>query len=140
LKLSVSKGPKQSTVPNVTNQDEKSARSTLKASGFKVAVVRQDENDPGLDGIVVSQDPTGGTRADQGSTVTITVGHYVPPGQSPGAFASRSCSADGPPSTRSRSPRHDRCSTPWTPSGTRRSRSRSAAAAAGSWEPAPTAP
>ena len=81
IKLSVSKGPKQSTVPDVTNQDEKSARSTLKASGFKVAVVRQDENDPGLDGIVVSQDPTGGTRADQGSTVTITVGHYVPPGQ-----------------------------------------------------------
>jgi serine/threonine-protein kinase len=81
VKLSVSKGPKQSTVPDVTNQDEDSARSTLRSSGFKVAVSRQDVHDPGLDGIVLSQDPTGGTKADEGSTVAITVGHYVPPSQ-----------------------------------------------------------
>ena len=81
IKLSVSKGPKQSTVPDVTNQDEASARSTLKSAGFKVKVQRQDVNDPGLDGIVLSQDPTGDTQAPQGSTVTITVGHYVQQGQ-----------------------------------------------------------
>jgi beta-lactam-binding protein with PASTA domain/predicted Ser/Thr protein kinase len=81
ITLSVSKGPKQSTVPDVTNQDESSARSTLKSAGFKVEVQREDVNDPGLDGIVLSQDPGGGSAADQGSTVTITVGHYVPPGQ-----------------------------------------------------------
>ena len=81
IKLSVSKGPKQSTVPDVTNQDEASARSTLKSAGFKVQVQRQDVNDPGLDGIVLSQDPTGDTQAPQGSTVTITVGHYVQQGQ-----------------------------------------------------------
>jgi beta-lactam-binding protein with PASTA domain len=81
IKLSVSKGPKQSTVPDVTNQDEASARSTLKSAGFKVQVERQDVNDPGLDGIVLSQDPTGDTQAPQGSTVTITVGHYVQQGQ-----------------------------------------------------------
>src|ERR687888_327981 len=79
--LSVSKGPKQSTVPDVTNQDEDSATSTLEGAGFKVSVNRQDVNDPGLDGIVLSQNPTGGTRADQGSTVTITVGRFIPPGQ-----------------------------------------------------------
>jgi len=81
VKLSVSKGPKQSTVPDVTNQDEQSARSTLVASGFRVAVLQQDVTDPGLGGIVLSQSPTGGTKAPQGSTVTITIGHYVPPGQ-----------------------------------------------------------
>jgi eukaryotic-like serine/threonine-protein kinase len=81
VKLFVSKGPKQSTVPDVTNQDQQSATATLRASGFKVTVVQQDVNDPGLDGIVVSQNPTGNTKAPQGSTVTITVGHYVPPGQ-----------------------------------------------------------
>jgi len=64
IKLSVSKGPKQSTVPDVTNQDVDSATSTLQA-----------------DGIVLSQDPTGNTKAPQGSTVTITVGHIIPPGQ-----------------------------------------------------------
>jgi beta-lactam-binding protein with PASTA domain/predicted Ser/Thr protein kinase len=81
VKLSVSKGPKQSTVPDVTNQDEDSARSTIRSSGFKVAVTRQDVEDPGLDGIVLSQDPTGGTKADEGSTVTITIGRYIPPNQ-----------------------------------------------------------
>jgi eukaryotic-like serine/threonine-protein kinase len=81
ITLSVSKGPKQSTVPDVTNQDEQSATSTLEAAGFKVKVNRQDVQDPGLDGIVLSQAPTGGTQAPQGSTVTITVGHIVAPGQ-----------------------------------------------------------
>jgi eukaryotic-like serine/threonine-protein kinase len=79
--LSVSKGPKQSTVPDVTNQDEDSAISTLEGAGFKVTVNREDVNDPGLDGIVLSQDPSGGTRAPHGSTVTITVGRFIPPGQ-----------------------------------------------------------
>jgi serine/threonine-protein kinase len=79
--LSVSKGPKQSTVPDVTNQDVDSATSTLEAAGFKVSVEHQDVQDPGLDGIVLSQNPTGGTKAAQGSTVTITVGRIVQPGQ-----------------------------------------------------------
>ena len=81
ITLSVSKGPKQSTVPDVTNQDEDSATSTLQAAGFQVTVEHQDVQDPGLDGIVLSQNPTGGTKADHGSTVTITVGRIVQPGQ-----------------------------------------------------------
>jgi serine/threonine-protein kinase len=80
ITLSVSKGPTMSTVPDVTAQDEGSARSSLEQSGFVVQVQRQDVNDPGLDGIVLSQSPTGGSRATQGSTVTITVGRLVEPG------------------------------------------------------------
>jgi eukaryotic-like serine/threonine-protein kinase len=80
IKLSVSKGPKQSTVPDVTNQDEQSARSTLQSAGFKVTVVRQEVTDPASNGIVLDQSPAGGTQADHGSTVTITVGHFTPPG------------------------------------------------------------
>jgi serine/threonine-protein kinase len=78
IQLSVSKGPKQSTVPDVTSQDEGSARSSLESAGFKVQVQRQDVTDPGLDGIVLSQNPTGGTKADQKSLVTIVVGHLKP--------------------------------------------------------------
>jgi serine/threonine-protein kinase len=74
--LSVSKGPTQSTVPDVTSQDEDSARATLQAAGFKVTVQQQDVGDPGLNGIVLSQSPTGGTKAAKGSTVTITVGNF----------------------------------------------------------------
>ncbi len=79
ITLSVSKGPKESTVPDVTSQDEQSARDTLQSAGFKVAVQRQDVGDPGLDGIVLSQSPTGGTKAPKGSTVTITVGRITQP-------------------------------------------------------------
>jgi serine/threonine-protein kinase len=81
--LSVSKGPAQSTVPDVTSQDEQSARSTLQSAGFTVSVQRQDVGDPGLNGIVLSQSPTGGTKAAKGSTVTIVVGHFTPPGPPP---------------------------------------------------------
>jgi serine/threonine-protein kinase len=77
IQLSVSKGPKESTVPDVTSQDEDSARATLESAGFTVRVVQQDVTDPGLGGIVLSQSPTGGTKAKQGSTVTITVGNFA---------------------------------------------------------------
>jgi beta-lactam-binding protein with PASTA domain/predicted Ser/Thr protein kinase len=76
ITLSVSKGPKTSTVPDVGSQDEGSARSALESAGFVVQVVRQDVTDPGLDGIVLSQSPRGGAKEKQGTTVTITVGHF----------------------------------------------------------------
>ena len=77
IQLSVSKGPKQSTVPDVTSQDEGSARSTLEQAGFTVTVTHQSVTDPGLDGIVLSQSPTGNTKAPQGSTVKIVVGQLA---------------------------------------------------------------
>jgi beta-lactam-binding protein with PASTA domain/predicted Ser/Thr protein kinase len=80
ITLSVSKGPKLSTVPDVTSQDEASARSSLESAGFVVQVQLQDVNDPGLEGIVLSQRPTANTQAKQGSTVTIVVGRLVAPG------------------------------------------------------------
>jgi eukaryotic-like serine/threonine-protein kinase len=83
INLSVSKGPKTSSVPDVTSQDEASARSTLEQSGFVVQVRDQDVTDPGLEGIVLSQSPTGDTKAKEGSTVTIVVGRLVAPGPPP---------------------------------------------------------
>jgi eukaryotic-like serine/threonine-protein kinase len=79
IKLSVSKGPKTSTVPDVTSQDEQSARDTLTSAGFKVQVQEQDVTDPGLEGIVLSQRPGGGTQAKQSSQVTIVVGRFAQP-------------------------------------------------------------
>ena len=77
ITLSVSKGPTESAVPDVTSQDEDSARSTLEDAGFTVTVTRQNVSDPGLDGIVLSQSPTGSTKAPQGSTVRIVVGQLT---------------------------------------------------------------
>jgi len=77
--LYVSKGPKESTIPDVTSQDEAAATQALEQSGFTVEVVDQDTFDPDQDGIVLSQDPPGGAKAKPGSTVTIIVGRFVEP-------------------------------------------------------------
>ena len=62
----------------MTSQDEASAQQTLEQSGFTVDVQEQDTTDPNQDGIVLEQDPVGGTKAKPGTTVTITVGRLLP--------------------------------------------------------------
>jgi serine/threonine-protein kinase len=75
--LSVSRGSTATTpVPDVSNQDEPTAKAILTGSGFKVKVMKQPVTDPGEQGIVISQQPGGGTSAAAGSTVTIFVGDY----------------------------------------------------------------
>jgi beta-lactam-binding protein with PASTA domain/tRNA A-37 threonylcarbamoyl transferase component Bud32 len=72
--LVVSTGPKMVSVPNVKHQPVSQAQSTLTAAGFQVNV-QTDNNSTGTPGTVVKQDPTAGTKAKFGSTVTI----FVPP-------------------------------------------------------------
>jgi eukaryotic-like serine/threonine-protein kinase len=79
ITLFVSKGPKESAVPDVTSFSRADAIATLRNSGFKVLVEVSDTNDPSLDGVVLTQTPGPGERAKPGTTVTITVGHYVAP-------------------------------------------------------------
>jgi eukaryotic-like serine/threonine-protein kinase len=74
--LQVSTGPTTFPVPDVTSQDEESARSQLEGSDFKVKVEHTDTEDPCSEGIVLTQDPEGGTEAEPGSSVTIFVGRY----------------------------------------------------------------
>jgi eukaryotic-like serine/threonine-protein kinase len=76
--LSVSKGPVEEQVPDVSSQSEDDAITTLEASGFKVDVQREGTDDPALDGFVLSQDPAGGSQAPKGATVTIVVGQFTP--------------------------------------------------------------
>src|SRR5205807_8581465 len=78
--LTVSKGPKQVPnvpVPDTTTQSQDTATALLKASGFKVAVKKQQVTDPGEVGLVISQTPPGGTDAPKGSVVTIYVGQLA---------------------------------------------------------------
>jgi eukaryotic-like serine/threonine-protein kinase len=74
--VQVSEGPTTSTVPDVTSQDEGTARSQLEGAGFRARAERVDTDDPCLDGIVIDQDPAGGTDAEPGTQVTIFVGRY----------------------------------------------------------------
>jgi eukaryotic-like serine/threonine-protein kinase len=75
--LSVSKGPTTSAVPDVTSQDVAIAQTTLEAAGFRTRVVLQDTTDPTMDGIVLSQDPVGGSQAKPNTLVTLFVGRLT---------------------------------------------------------------
>jgi serine/threonine-protein kinase len=72
--LIVSSGPKMVSVPNVKHDTVNQAQSTLTAAGFKVSV-QTAPNSTAKPNTVVKQNPTAGTKAKFGSTVTI----YVPP-------------------------------------------------------------
>jgi beta-lactam-binding protein with PASTA domain len=74
--LTVSKGPDTVQVPTVTGNDVDTARQRLDQAGLTVSVLQQDVTDPTQDGLVLAQSPTQG-KVQQGSTVTITVGHLV---------------------------------------------------------------
>jgi serine/threonine-protein kinase len=76
INLQVSKGPTTSMVPDVTSLSQSDAQAQLKASGFKVKIVPQPVTDPSQDGIVQTQDPSGGTQAPPGAVVTIAVGKF----------------------------------------------------------------
>ncbi|MFC3492226.1 Stk1 family PASTA domain-containing Ser/Thr kinase [Glycomyces rhizosphaerae] len=63
------------TVTDVRGELQADAEATLKADGFEVTVepvAATDPNDPEI-GKVTDQDPAGGTEADEGDTVTLTV-------------------------------------------------------------------
>jgi eukaryotic-like serine/threonine-protein kinase len=77
--LTVSEGPTTSLVPDVETLLAADARSALQASGFKTRIVRQETDDPALDGVVITQDPTGGTQQQPGATITLFVGRFVEP-------------------------------------------------------------
>ncbi len=98
--LSVSRGPQTVAVPDVALQSVADARTTLRAAGFRVSIVRQETDDEALDGLVMSQDPAGGTQADPDSVVTLTVGEFVPPPDvTPAPPADGSADGETPPPT-----------------------------------------
>ncbi|MEO5575821.1 MAG: Stk1 family PASTA domain-containing Ser/Thr kinase [Gaiellaceae bacterium] len=79
ITLQVSKGPTTSQVPDVTSLTEADATAQLSQSGFTVQAVEEIVDTEDLDGRVLSQDPEGGTEAEQGTSVVIVVGRFEPP-------------------------------------------------------------
>jgi serine/threonine-protein kinase len=78
VQITVSTGPELLPIPDVVDEEMTNARAILRDAGFRSDVIRQDVDDPELDGIVLSQEPVGGTEAPEGTTVTIVVGRFVP--------------------------------------------------------------
>ena len=76
VSLVIAQAPPKSTVPTVTGQSAASAASQLRSAGFNVVQRPRAVSDPAKNGIVLRQNPLGGTRVRNGSTVTIVVGRY----------------------------------------------------------------
>jgi eukaryotic-like serine/threonine-protein kinase len=74
ITLSVSKGPASTQVPDVTQQNQAAAETILTQAHLTPALIYQPVTDPSQDGIVLSQDPSGGSAAKTNEVVTITVG------------------------------------------------------------------
>jgi serine/threonine-protein kinase len=72
--LVIAQTPTTASVPGVTGDTASQAAGALQAAGFKFAQTTKTVTDKKKDGIVLSQDPTSGTSAMKGSTVTIVVG------------------------------------------------------------------
>jgi serine/threonine-protein kinase len=79
ITLSVSKGPAISQVPDVTGQNQADATALLKGAGYRATVQQQPVTDPSQDGLVISQNPIGGTQARKGAVVTLAVGQLTAP-------------------------------------------------------------
>ena len=75
--LVVSSGPKQVTVPDVVGMSQGAATSAIEAAGLKVSVA-QTVSTPANVGKVISQNPGGNTKAEEGTAVMITVGIAAP--------------------------------------------------------------
>jgi serine/threonine-protein kinase len=75
----VSTGPTSATVPSVIGEEQADAENELEFRGFNVQVLEQETSDPNQHGVVLDQNPSGGVRAEIGSTVRIWVGVLVSP-------------------------------------------------------------
>jgi len=98
VRLLVSQGPEQVTVPDVTGLTRESAEARLRDENLEVSVEEQ-ESDV-AEGDVISQNPAAGTRVSRGARVTIVVSTGKPQaavpdvvGMSPERAASRLSSA-----------------------------------------------
>ncbi|RDG36169.1 Stk1 family PASTA domain-containing Ser/Thr kinase [Streptomyces corynorhini] len=67
--LTVSKGPRMVSVPDVTGQKTDDARKALEAAGFQV---EEERSFPFLGDTVGKQSVAGGEQAPEGSTITLT--------------------------------------------------------------------
>jgi eukaryotic-like serine/threonine-protein kinase len=74
IRLSVSKGPATTQVPDVTGMSQSAAESLLTGAGLTPSVVYDPVADPAQDGIVQSTDPAPGSDAKSGEVVIMHVG------------------------------------------------------------------
>lgn len=73
VKIYISAGKEQATVPNVIGKTEEEAKKAITDAKLTVGTVGTEEDSSKSDGTVTRQGTTAGTKVDVGSTVNITV-------------------------------------------------------------------
>ena len=79
VSLVVSSGPNPqptTPVPSVVGQDQATAADNIKSAGFKVVVLNRPVTSQNKDGVVVDEQPRGGSGIPAGSQVTLFVGRF----------------------------------------------------------------
>ena len=71
VRLLVSSGPEQVTVPDTVGLSRNSAEARMDDAGLGVSVEEEESEEP--EGEVIAQSPAGGTHVDPGSRVTLTI-------------------------------------------------------------------
>ena len=98
----VAKAPDTTVVPSVIGDNPSTASSTLTGAGFTVTQTTKKVTNQANNGLVVKQSPGAGTKAKNGSAVTIVVGNFVPTnttttsGSSSRSSSTTSTSSTGP--------------------------------------------
>ena len=78
MTIVVAKAPDTTVVPSVIGDNPSTASSTLTGAGFTVTQTTKKVTNQANNGLVVKQSPGAGTKAKNGSAVTIVVGKFVP--------------------------------------------------------------
>jgi beta-lactam-binding protein with PASTA domain len=68
----------RSVIPDVVDQNETDANSAITAAGFIVGTITYEYSDTTTAGLVISQDPVGGTEAYIGSSVDLVISSGQP--------------------------------------------------------------
>src|SRR5699024_4048897 len=71
ITLTLGSGPQMIRIPDVVGQDISRAQGNIEGAGFEYTVQQVDSTQPS--GTVLSTDPGGGSKLEQGKTITITV-------------------------------------------------------------------
>ena len=72
IKVNISKGTGTVEVPSVIGYTTTEAKETLEAQGFHLGKVKEEESSQ-TEGTIISQDPSGGSQAEDGTTVNVVI-------------------------------------------------------------------
>src|SRR5207247_11032026 len=79
VNITVAKEPTQVEVPDIGGETQDVAVSRLSGAGFQVDIKTKTVDSPEGDGVVIEENPAGGTKARKGWRVRSPAGRYTAP-------------------------------------------------------------